>query len=67
MASERMVTILLRLARTHLQQLLKATAVNVAQVLAWPRGEPLGDLTNRVGRGQVCQFGTVSIPSETVK
>jgi transposase len=31
------------LARTHLQQLLTATAMNVVRVIAWLRGEPLGE------------------------
>jgi transposase len=33
----------LGLARTHLQQLLTATAMNVVRVIAWRRGEPLGE------------------------
>ena len=32
----------LGLARTHLQQLLTATAMNIVRVIAWLRGEPLG-------------------------
>jgi hypothetical protein len=32
----------LGLARTRLQQLLTATAMNVVRVIAWLRGEPLG-------------------------
>jgi transposase len=31
------------LARTHLQQLLTATAMNLVRVIAWLRGEPLGE------------------------
>jgi DDE family transposase len=31
------------LARTHLQQLLTATAMNVVRVIAWLRVEPLGE------------------------
>ena len=31
------------LARTHLQQLLTATAMNVVRVIAWRREEPLGE------------------------
>jgi transposase len=31
------------LARTHLQQLLTATAMNMVQVIAWLRGEALGE------------------------
>ena len=30
-------------ARTHLQQLLTATAMNIVRVIAWLRGEPLGE------------------------
>jgi transposase len=33
----------LGLARTHLQQLLNATAMNVVRVIAWLWGEPLGE------------------------
>jgi transposase len=33
----------LGLARTHLQQLLTATAMNVVRVIAWLWGEPLGE------------------------
>jgi transposase len=33
----------LGLARTHLQQILTATAMNIARVIAWLRGEPLGE------------------------
>ncbi len=32
----------LGLARTHLQQLLNATAMNVVRVIAWLRGRALG-------------------------
>jgi transposase len=37
------------LARTHLQQLLNATAMNVVRVLAWLRGEPLGERRRKPG------------------
>ena len=37
------------LARTHLQQLLKATAMNVVRVIAWLRGEPLGERRRKPG------------------
>jgi transposase len=39
----------LGLARTHLQQLLKATAMNVVRVIAWLRGEPLGERRRQPG------------------
>lgn len=38
------------LARTHLQQLLNATAMNVVRVIAWLRGKPLGDKQRPPGR-----------------
>jgi transposase len=37
------------LARTHLQQLLTATAMNVVRVIAWLRGEPLGERRRQPG------------------
>jgi transposase len=37
------------LARTHLQQLLTATAMNVVRVLAWLWGEPLGERRRKPG------------------
>jgi transposase len=40
----------LGLARTHLQQLLNATAMNVVRVIAWLRGEPLGERRRQLGR-----------------
>jgi transposase len=39
----------LGLARTHLQQLLTATAMNVVRVIAWLRGEPLGERRRQPG------------------
>jgi transposase len=39
----------LGLARTHLQHLLSATAMNIARVLAWLRGEPLGERQRQPG------------------
>jgi transposase len=33
----------LGLARIHLQQLLTATAMKIVRVIAWLRGEPLGE------------------------
>jgi transposase len=37
------------LARTHLQQLLHATAMNVVRLIAWLRGEPLGENRRKPG------------------
>ena len=37
------------LARTHLQQLLTATAMNVVRVIAWLWGEPLGERRRKPG------------------
>jgi transposase len=37
------------LARTHLQQLLTATAMNVVRVIAWLWGEPLGERRRQPG------------------
>jgi transposase len=37
------------LARTHLQQLCTATAMNVVRVVAWLRGEPLGERLRKPG------------------
>jgi transposase len=39
----------LGLACTHLQQLLNATAMNVVRVIAWLRGEPLGERRRKSG------------------
>jgi transposase len=39
----------LRLARTHLQQLLTATAMNMIRIIAWLRGEPLGERRRQPG------------------
>jgi transposase len=39
----------LGLARTHLQHLLTATAMNVVRVIAWLRGEPLGERRRKLG------------------
>jgi transposase len=38
------------LARTHLQQLLTATAMNVVRVIAWRWGEPLGERRRQPGQ-----------------
>jgi transposase len=37
------------LARTHLQQLLNATAMNMVWVIAWLWGEPLGERRRKLG------------------
>jgi Transposase DDE domain len=37
------------LARTHLQQLLNAVAMNVVRVIAWLWGEPLGERRRKLG------------------
>jgi transposase len=39
----------LGLARTHLQHLLTATAMNIVRVIAWLRGEPLGERRRQPG------------------
>jgi transposase len=39
----------LGLARTHLQQLLTATAMHVVRVIAWLRGETLGERRRQLG------------------
>ena len=38
------------LARTHLQQVLTATAMNVVRVIDWLRGKPLGEKKRPAGR-----------------
>jgi transposase len=39
----------LGLARTHLQQLFNATAMNVVRAIAWLRGEPLREYRRKLG------------------
>jgi transposase len=47
----------LGLARTHLQQLFNATAMNVVRVLAWLRDEPLGERRRKPGHfGQLAPY-----------
>ena len=46
------------LARTHLQQLLTATAMNIVRVIAWLKGEPLGE--RRRTAGTLCAVGAAS-------
>ena len=36
-------------ARTHLQQLLTATAMNIVRVIAWLKGEPVGERRRKPG------------------
>jgi hypothetical protein len=38
-----------RLARTHLQQLLTATAMNIVRVIAWLKGKSLGERRRKPG------------------
>jgi Transposase DDE domain len=49
----------LGLARTHLQQLLTATAMHVVRVIAWLRGEPLGECRRK--SGQLCPTSAPSL------
>jgi transposase len=37
------------LARTHLQQLLNVTAMHIVRVIAWLKGEPLGERRRKPG------------------
>ena len=37
------------LARTHLQHLLTATAMNIVRVIAWLKGEPFGERRRKPG------------------
>ena len=39
----------LGLARTHLQQLRTATAMNIVRVIAWLKGVPLGERRRKPG------------------
>ena len=52
------------LARTHLQQLLTATAMNVVRVIAWLRGEPLGE--RRRQPGHLAQLAPHPLSRQTV-
>jgi transposase len=52
------------LARTHLQQLLNATAMNVVRVIAWLWGEPLGK--RRRKPGHFAQLAPHSLPRHAV-
>ncbi len=52
------------LARTHLQQLLTATAMNVVRVIAWLRGAPLGE--RRRKRGHFAQLAPHPLSRQTM-
>jgi transposase len=54
----------LGLARTHLQQLLTATAMNVVRVIAWLWGEPLGE--RRRPPGHFAQLSPHPLSRQTV-
>ncbi len=54
----------LGLARTHLQQLFNATAINVVRVIAWLRGEPLGE--RRRKPGHLAQLAPYSLSRQAV-
>ena len=54
----------LGLARTHLQQLLTATAMNVVRVIAWLWGEPLGE--RRRQPGHLAQLAPYPLSRQTV-
>ena len=54
----------LGLARTHLQQLLTATAMNVVRVIAWLWGEPLGE--GRRPPGYFAQLSPHPLSRQTV-
>jgi Transposase DDE domain len=54
----------LGLVRTHLQQLLTATAMNVVRVIAWLWGEPLGE--RRRQPGQFAQLSPYPLSRQTV-
>jgi transposase len=52
------------LARTHLQQLLTATAMNVVRVIAWLWGEPLGE--RRRPPGHLARLAPQPLSRQTV-
>jgi hypothetical protein len=54
----------LGLARTHLQQLLNATAMDVVRVIAWLWGEPLGE--RRRSPGHFAQLALHPLSRQTV-
>ncbi len=54
----------LGLARTHLQQLLNATAMHVVRVIAWLWGEPLGE--RRRQPGHLAQLAPHPLSRQTV-
>jgi hypothetical protein len=54
----------LGIARTHLQQLLTATAMNMVRVIAWLRGEPLGERRRKLGH--FVRLAPHPLPRQTV-
>ena len=54
----------LGLARTHLQQLLTATAMNVVRIIAWLWGQPLGE--RRRSPGHFAQLAPHPLSRQTV-
>jgi hypothetical protein len=54
----------IELARTPLQQLLTATAMNVVRVIAWLRGDPLGE--RRRPPGHLAQLSPYPLSRQTV-
>src|SRR4030095_4829369 len=55
----------LGLARTHLQQLLTATAMHVVRVIAWLWGEPWGE--RRRPPGHLAQLAPSPLSRQTVR
>jgi transposase len=53
------------LARTHLQQLLNATAMHVVRVIAWLRDEPLGE--RRRQPGHLAQLAPYPLSRQAVR
>jgi transposase len=51
-------------ARTHLQELLTATAMNIVRVIAWLRGKPLGE--RRRKPGHLAQLAPHPLSRQTV-
>ena len=54
----------LGLARTHLQHLLTATAMNIVRVIAWLRGAPLGERLRPPGH--FARFSSHPLSRQTV-
>ena len=53
------------LARTYLQHLLTATAMNIVRVIAWLRGEPLGE--RRRQPGHLAQLAPHPLSRQTMR